>query len=134
MKILLDTGPLVALLNQRDSHHNWSVETAAKLKPPFYSCEAVLAEAHHLLGSTNQGRRQLIKLLASGKIVLSDIVRDNLLRVGELMDIYSNVPMDFADGCLTCMAENSGATVFTLDRDFLIYRIKKNKAMELLIP
>ena len=134
MKILLDTGPLVALLNQRDSYHTWSVENADRLKPPFYTCEAVLAEAHFLLAGTNHGRRQLIRLLDTGKIVLSDTVKENLRRVGELMDVYSNVPMDFADGCLTCMAEQWGGTVFTLDSDFHIYRINKNKAISLIIP
>jgi uncharacterized protein len=134
MKILLDTGPLVALLNQRDSYHTWSVENAGKLKPPFYTCEAVLAEAHFLLGGTGQGRQQLIRLLDSGRIVLSNIVKENLGRVGELMDVYSNVPMGFADSCLTCMAEHSGGTVFTLDSDFHIYRINKNKAISLIIP
>lgn len=134
MLILLDTGPLVALLNQRDAYHTWSVENAGNLAPPFYTCEAVLAEAHFLLSGTNQGQRRLIELLASGKIELTSLVKDELERVGELMTTYENVPMDFADACLVSMAEQTEGTVFTLDGDFRIYRKNRTQALRLIIP
>jgi len=134
MHILLDTGPLVALLNKRDSYHGWSVEKAADLRPPFLTCEAVLAEAHFLLQGTRQGRRRLIDLIDSGKIELTGIVAENLDRIGELMSQYANVPMAFADACLVCMAERTNGTVFTIDGDFRVYRKKKDKAIELIIP
>jgi len=71
MRILLDTGPLVAILNERDAYHAWSVDQARGLSPPFFTCEAVLAEAHFLLKGTKQGRRRLIELLDSGRIELT---------------------------------------------------------------
>lgn len=134
MHVLLDTGPLVALLNKRDAYHTWSVENAAKLAPPFYTCEAVLAEAHFLLSGTSQGQRRLIELLASGKIELTTFVKDELDRIGRLMITYANVPMDFADACLVCMAEQVDGTVFTLDGDFRIYRKNRTQQLKLLIP
>lgn len=134
MRILLDTGPLVALLNQRDAHHAWSVETARGLAPPFLTCEAVLAEAHFLMKGTNQGRRRLIELLDSGKIELTGLIAENLGRVGELMNAYSNVPMDFADACLVYMSERAGGTIFTLNSDFTIYRKNRGEAIDLIIP
>ena len=134
MRILLDTGPLVALLNRRDSFHAWSVEQAGTLAPPFYTCEAVLAEAHFLLGGINQGNRRLIDLLESGKIVCTSVAADHLDRVGELMLTYANVPMSFADACLVCLSEQHEGTVFTLDRDFRIYRKNQKDVLKLLIP
>lgn len=134
MRILLDTGPMVALLNKRDSYHGWSVEKAGDLQPPFLTCEAVLAEAHFLLHGIHQGRRRLIELVDSGKIELTGIVAENLDRVGVLMNQYANVPMDFADACLICMAEKTAGTVFTIDGDFRVYRKNTDEALDLVIP
>lgn len=134
MHVLLDTGPLVALLNKRDSHHGWSVEKASSLRPPFLTCEAVLAEAHFLLQGTHNGRRRLIELVDSGKIELTGMVAEHLDRVGELMNQYANIPMGFADACLICMAEKTGGTVFSIDGDFRVYRKNRNEAIDLIIP
>ena len=134
MAILLDTGPLVALLNQRDAHHGWSVEKARKLAPPLYTCEAVIAEAHFLLQGTKQGRRRLIDLLDSGKIELTSVVAADLGWVGELMNTYSKVPMAFADACLVCMNEHIGGKIFTQDKVFRIYSKNQKDAIELIIP
>jgi len=134
MRILLDTGPLVALLNRRDSFHVWSVEQASILPPPFYTCEAVLTEAHFLLGGIKNGNSRLIDLLNSGNILCTSVVAGHLARVGELMLKFANVPMSFADACLVCLAEQQDSTVFTLDKDFRIYRKNQKDILELLIP
>jgi predicted nucleic acid-binding protein len=134
MRILLDTGPLVALLNRRDAFHSWSVEQAGRLGPPFFSCEAVIAEAHFLLAGVHQGNQRLIDLIASGRIDLSFTFADFADRIGDLMLSYADVPMSFADACLVCMAEHEESTVFTLDSDFRIYRKHRKEALHLLIP
>lgn len=134
MRVILDTGPLVALLNRREAYHRWSVEQTAKLTPPFFSCEAVIAEAHFLLSPIPQGRERLIQLVASGRIDLSFSYATHLARVNELMLQYRSVPMSFADACLVCMTELAESTVLTLDSDFRIYRRHRDKAIELLLP
>lgn len=48
--VLVDAGFLVAMLSRRDSHHKWVVQVASDNPPPWYTCEGVLSEAHHLLG------------------------------------------------------------------------------------
>jgi len=134
MRVILDTGPLVALLNRRDIFHGWSVEQAGRLAPPFHSCEAVVAEAHFLLGRAHKGTKSLIDLLNSGRILLSFSVADHHHRVGELMLRYSDVPMSFADACLVCMAEQQRSTIFTLDSDFTIYRKHQKEPLQLISP
>lgn len=134
MRILLDTGPLVALLNRRDAFHAWSQERASELAPPFFSCEAVLAEAHFLLAGVHQGNRRLIELISSGRIDLSFSFAVHAERVGELMIAYASIPMSFADACLVCMAEQEESRVFTLDSDFRIYRKHRREALHLVIP
>ena len=134
MRIYLDTGPLVALLNRRDAFHSWSVEQSGKLEPPFYTCEAVVTEAHYLLGGIRHGNRRLIDLLGSGKFIFPSTVSKNLDRIGELMIKFATVPMSFADACLVCMAEQHDGAIFTLDGDFHIYRKNQKDELHLLIP
>ena len=44
-RVILDTGPLIAILNPRDRHHRWAQEQWAQVTPPFLTCEAVITEA-----------------------------------------------------------------------------------------
>lgn len=131
MNILVDTGPLVALLNVRDAHHAWCTRQAAQLKPPLYTCEAVLAEAHFLLQGTGNGRDQLIRLLKTGHI---EIQPADIDRTGELMLAYADLPMSFADACLVGLAETTNGTIFTLDSDFRVYRKKRRARLPLICP
>ena len=56
-------------------------------------------------------------------------------KVFGLMETYRNVPMSFADACLVCMVEqNPGASIFTLDRDFAIYRQQRRRMIPLIAP
>ena len=134
MRILLDTGPLVALLNRRDALHARSIEQAGRLKPPFYSCEAVLTEAHFLLAGIPGGRDRLIELVSSDRINLSFSYASNRKRVDELMLQYRNVPISFADACLVCLAEQHACSIFTLDGDFRIYRKHRNEPLDVIMP
>ena len=44
---LVDTGFLIALLDERDGHHRWATGIASRQPPPWTTCEAVLSEAFH---------------------------------------------------------------------------------------
>jgi len=132
--ILIDTGPLVALLNRKDYYHKWCVRQVSQLKPPLYTCEAVLTEAFYLLKGSHQVGRRLNDLLMTGRVELTTNIPDNLLRVCRLMDTYRDVPMAFADACLVCLCEEMDSRIFTLDGDFRIYRRRRNRTISLLIP
>ena len=47
---LVDAGFLVALISGRDASHRWAVSQAARLPPPWMTCESALSEASYLLG------------------------------------------------------------------------------------
>jgi hypothetical protein len=49
--ILADSGFLIALLNGRDTDHDWAAAQPAHFPPPWKTCETVLSEAFYLLGS-----------------------------------------------------------------------------------
>jgi len=118
---LADTSFVVALLNSEDSQHQWAVEQAGKYVTPWRTCEAVLSEADHLLGS--HGWSSLAALLRREAIVMAFRLEDEQHRVLALMARYANLPMAFADACLVRMTERvSNSVVLTADSHFRLYR------------
>ena len=52
-----------------------------------------------------------------------------------MLEAYSNLPMSLADACLVRMSElHAKSVVFTLDRDFMIYRKTRRLKIPLLAP
>jgi predicted nucleic acid-binding protein len=43
-RVIVDTGPLVALLAARDHRHDWTRQRLAEIAPPLITCEAVISE------------------------------------------------------------------------------------------
>src|SRR5579862_3936423 len=101
--LLVDAGFLVAILSRRDSHHKWAVEKASENSPPWYTCEAVLSEAYHLLGE--RGAPGLNAMLSRRAVVARFTLDDNLEAVVTFLQKYASVPMSFADACLVRMSE-----------------------------
>lgn len=133
--VLLDTGPLVAYLSQRDSFHPWAQEQWAALEPRFLSCEPVVTEAWFLLQRRARGVEGLWELLERGVIALPFRLEEEIPLVNALMVRYANIPMSLADACLVRMAElHEGSAILTLDRDFRIYRKNGRRQIPLLIP
>ena len=65
MRIVVDTGPLVALLNRRDRHHGWIRQVLDAVEPPMLTCEAIVSEACFLLSRLTGGQDALMALLAN---------------------------------------------------------------------
>ena len=134
-QVLLDTGPLVALLNRRDRDHRWAVETLSKLPPPALVSEPVLAEACFLLRNLPGGVTAPLALLETGAVKVGLRVEGEVEALRKLMEKYRDVPMSLADATLVRLAElNPDATVVTLDSDFLTYRAHRRKALRVLMP
>jgi len=133
--ILLDTGPLVAVLNRRDKYHAWSAGHWGRTAPPLLTCEAVLAEACFLLRDLPGGARAVMELLERHAVVLSFSLEDHSPAVARLLAKYADVPMSLADACLVRMAEvHPRSTVLTLDSDFRIYRKSNRQVVPAILP
>ncbi|GFE70412.1 type II toxin-antitoxin system VapC family toxin [Chroococcus sp. FPU101] len=91
--VLLDTGPLVALINRREQFHPWVREEWAKIQPPLLTCESVITEAYFLLKNVYGGETAIITLLRSRVIQIPFRLEENLEAVDELMIRYQSVPM-----------------------------------------
>ena len=134
-QIILDAGPLVALLHQDDQYHDWTRKQIVSLKPPFLTCEAVLSETWFLLRGLPSARQGLLKLLRDQMVQVTFESGNEITLITDLLDRYSNVPMSFADACLVRMSESlPDSTIFTTDSDFHIYRKHGNQPIPLIIP
>lgn len=134
--MLLDTGPLVAILHREDRHHRRCLETFEVFQGLLLSTEAVLTEAMHLLGRVPGGQQDCLEFFVRGGATLVPATLGSLRRCQSLMMQYADVPMDFADGTLVVLAEETGIRdVFTLDRKgFQVYRIGKRETFRILPP
>jgi len=122
--ILLDAGPLVALLHADDNHHQECRETFRSLAEPLVSVWPVVTEAMYLLDFSWRAQDALWEFLERGGATLLPLDVQDLARMRELMKKYHDLPMDLADAALVRVAERERIhRVFTLDRrDFLLYR------------
>ena len=133
--VLVDTGPLVALLDRQDQDHRWTVREGRRLPPKMLSCEAVLSEVHFLTQNIPEAKRRIEGWLNEGWLGITFSVREHYAAVDELMLRYVNVPMSFADACLVRMSELwPEAGVLTLDSDFRVYRRNKRQRLPLICP
>jgi predicted nucleic acid-binding protein len=137
--ILVDTGPIVALFDPADESHAACMEVLKAVKEPLGTTSPVLTEAFHLLTPGSIGCRNLAQYIRDGGLNVWFFGPDTLARAFELMDQYSDRPMDLADASLVVMAESEHLhRVFTIDRaDFVTYRIKRghrHRMFELIGP
>ena len=123
--ILVDAGPLVALIDADDEHHASCVAAFKKVREPLGSVWPALAEAMYLLGDLPKGQEALWEMLVRGAVHLIPLGIADVSRMRELMRKYADRPMDLADAALVRVAERDGIrTIFTIDRkDFTVYRL-----------
>ena len=133
IRLLVDTGPLVAFFNRDDAHHAW-VSQAWNIKADLVTCDAVLAEAAFLLSRRSPALDALFAFVEE-RAVTSVGMGGEVPAIRQLIKRYRSVPMSFADGCLVRMAElDPRAVVTTCDSDFRIYRRLGRQVIPLLAP
>ena len=134
-EIIVDTGPLVAMLVQTDDHHEWAVERLRELSPPFVTCEPVLAEVAHLVRRIPHGIERVVDLLHSNLLRVDLDLMTERAAIGRLLRKYADRPMSLADACLVRLAElNERSAIFTTDGDFTVYRRHGRRTIPLITP
>jgi hypothetical protein len=125
--VLVDAGPLVALLDRGDTHHRSCVDALKAIRQPLATVWPAFTEAMYLLRGSWTAQDALWQMLASASLALLPIDVDDAPRMRELMRRYRSLPMDLADAALVRAAEREQIRrIFTLDRrDFSVYRPAK---------
>ncbi len=129
MKAILDTGPWVALIDRSESKHDICVQWLKSYSGRLYSTEAVLTEVLYLLNFSVKAQTAAIDFVLKSVIELIPASDESLKKVRTLIKKYSDLPMDYADATIVCLAMDTGIrNVVTFDkRDFSVYRLKKNQ-------
>jgi predicted nucleic acid-binding protein len=119
--ILIDTTPLVALCDARDSRHRVALKDLQALAPAKLGvCEAVLMEACFHLPSRAQ-RQRLRAALDQLHIAALPRTDDHgfWLDVLDWLSKYADHEPDWADGCLAVLSgRDASLKVWTYDREF----------------
>jgi predicted nucleic acid-binding protein len=123
--ILVDAGPLVALVDAGDQHHVRCVDALKSFREPMATVWPPLTEAMYLLAGLPNAQEALWEMLERGALQLFALDISDAPRIRELMKKYSNRPMDLADAALLRVAEREGIRkIFTVDRRyFSVYRL-----------
>ena len=122
--VLVDTGPLVALLDRSDPYHLTCQETLSSLDDSLVTVWPVVTEAMYMLRSYWQAQDALWEMIDTAAVEILVLGKNDVARMRELMRKYRDLPMDLADAALVRVAERERLRrIFTLDRrDFQIYR------------
>ena len=130
---LTDAGPLIAIIDADEPDHAACLEELDRIPLPLVTTWPAFTEAMYLLGRAggSHGQRALWRLVQSERLLLADLTRSVVERSARLMDRYADRPMDLADATLVAYAEERGhRTIFTLDADFQVYRLRGRQKFE----
>ena len=133
--IVVDAGPLVALIDRGEPDHERCIETLSSLVAPMVTTWPAFTEAMYLLGSAGGWKAQeaLWKLLDRGDLQIVPPGDALQSRTRTLMGKYRDIPMDLAYASLVAAAETLGlARIFTLDGDFHVHRWRGKRKFEVL--
>ncbi len=124
-RILIDSGPLIALFDSSDRYHQKAIEFIKNNRCLLFTTIASITETLHLLDFNRNAQIDFIEWVAQGGVHVSKIQQPDFLRIKELIVTYQDLPMDFADACLVLLAEKTKIdVVVTVNRDFTVYRIE----------
>ena len=132
--ILVDAGPLVALIDADDRHHEACAEALTAIRESLGTVWPAITEAMYLLADVPKGQAGVWQMVERGAVRLLPLGDEDIPRMRQLMEKYADLPMDLADAALVRVAERDGVrTVFTLDRrDFGVYRLQGGRRLALL--
>lgn len=135
-RIIVDSGPLVALLSPRDRAHTWCLSQMETFEESLITCDAVLSEAFFLLKRhADRGSEELMEMIRRGLVQSVFNFSEMEARILSIMKKYAKLPTSFADTCLVAMNEHfEESKIWTLDSDFRIYRKNDRRIIPLIIP
>ncbi|MCX6387453.1 MAG: PIN domain-containing protein [Solirubrobacterales bacterium] len=131
---VLDTGPLVAVADTDDARHSECLEVLSRSDLIPVIPGMALGEASYLIGK-KLGAAAEAKFLAGVAIFRVDApMPDDLARMAELVEQYSDFPLGGTDASVVALAERLNVTkIVTLDhRHFGAIKPKHVNSFELL--
>lgn len=131
-RLLVDSGPLVALFDADDRWHQPVAEFLKKYHGELVTSVANVTEAAWITASASD--RMLANLLTwlhRGGVVVHNLEPQDFSRIAALSAQYRTLRPDFADLALLALAERLKLDrILTLDKkDFMVYRLKNGRPL-----
>ncbi len=133
-RLLIDTGPIVAILVDSDQHHAACVEQLRQIRGPLLTCWPVLTEAAWLLRAYPNAIRTLLASFGRRPFEMLPLDESDLPSIAAILAKYRTLGIQLADASLLHLANREGIeSLFTLDRrDFSILRLPQGKKLRLI--
>jgi predicted nucleic acid-binding protein len=120
---LVDAGPLIALFDKDDRYHSHVLAFLRKYQGILATTWPVITEAIHMLGFSIEAQKSCLRWIKRRGLLIFDLGADHIERLIELMDKYSDLPMDLADASLWVASEELRTVrIATIDSDYRVYR------------
>lgn len=128
--ILVDTGPIVAILSASDAHHESCVEQLQRIQSPLLTCWPVITEAAWLLRAYPVAIGRLLSSLKGGPFQLVALNQADLSGIAAILAKYEALGIQLAEASLMHLANREKIDlIFTLDRrDFGVLRLASGKS------
>jgi uncharacterized protein len=127
-KCLIDAGPLIALFDKDDKYHGPIKDFLKNYQGRLYTSWPVITEVLYMLDFNVNVQMDFLKWLRKDALEVVPISKNNLTRIIELSEKYSDVPMDLADATLIVISESEHIKeIISIDSDFYIYRNIRNE-------
>jgi hypothetical protein len=133
-QVLIDTGPIVAILLESDEYHEACVEQLHRIRGPLLTCWPVITEAAWLLRAYPSAIRKLLSSFHGRPFELLPLGETDLPGIAAILVKYEALRIQIADASLLHLANREGIeTMFTLDRrDFGVLRLAHGKKLRLI--
>jgi len=120
---LIDAGPIIALFNKNDKYHKVVKKFLRDYKGKLITSWPVITEASHMLDFNVEVQIDLFKWIRLGGLLIEEMNINEIDRIIELSEKYSDIPMDLADASLVVLSEKLKIKeIITIDSDYYIYR------------
>jgi uncharacterized protein len=93
LKIIADTGVIVANLDKRDKWHDRTFGQMKVLPAPYSFCESVITESCFLLYHLHNGKNNVLAMLKAGLLTMDFSLSVEVEAVQTLIKKYEDVPI-----------------------------------------
>jgi predicted nucleic acid-binding protein len=131
-RLLVDSGPLVALFDAADRWHQPVAGFLKNYRGELVTSAANVTEAAWITASASDRMlSNLLTWLHRGGVVVHNLEPQDFSRIAALSTQYRTLRPDFADLALLALAERLKLDrVLTLDKaDFTVYRLKNGRPL-----
>ena len=117
MRVVADTGPLVAAANERDEAHGLAAALVTELGSDLVVLGPVMVETDHLLRGRigSHVARRFLEALVAGEHETAFLTPALLRRAVELDDRYADLDLGLTDAAVMAYAERHAVPILTFD-------------------